>query len=87
MFGLREDKYDWLGNKAFRPVDYETLKPIPPWHFFTHTATTKIEYYNKWKSIGEIFPLNSVGIVTAKDEFAIAFNKETLREEYGSSEI
>ena len=71
IFGLREEKYDWLGKKAFTTKDYETLKPTKPWYFLTQTNTKEIEHYTKWQAVNEIFPVNSVGIVTARDNFAI----------------
>ena len=41
--------------------------------------TEKIKKYLTWKSINEIFPINSVGIVTSRDEFVIDFDKNILK--------
>lgn len=78
LFGLRENKYDWLAKKEFKKKDYETLKPLSPWYFLIKRDTIEIEYYNKWWKVNEIFPVNSVGIVTGRDDFAIDFKKETV---------
>ncbi len=78
IFGLREEKYDWLEKKPFKKKDYEVLDPIIPWYFLTQRNTEEIEYYNRWWKVNDIFPINSVGIVTARDDFAISFNKEAL---------
>ena len=56
------------------------LKPKTPWYFFLKRDTKEIEHYNDWMKVNEIFPVNSVGIVTARDEFVIAFNKNRLEE-------
>lgn len=79
MFGLREEKYDWLGKKAFRIKDYETLRPTTPWYFFTKTNTKEIEHYTKWQGVNEIFPVNSVGIVTARDSLTIKWSASEVR--------
>ena len=76
--GLREEKYNWLEKKPFKKKDYESLNPITPWYFLTLSNTEEIEYYNRWWKISDIFPVNSVGIVTARDDFAISFKKEAL---------
>jgi predicted helicase len=78
LFGLREDKYAWLAKREFKKKDYEMLKPDTPWYFLIKRDTEEIEYYNKWWKVNEIFPVNSVGIVTARDEFAIAYDKKIL---------
>jgi predicted helicase len=78
LFGLRESKYDWLAKKEFKKKDYETLKPQTPWYFLIKRDTEEIEFYNKWWKVNEIFPVNSVGIVTGRDDFAIAYEKKIL---------
>ena len=78
IFGTREVKYEWLGKREFKKKDYEVLKPQTPWYFLIKRNTAEIEHYNNWIKINEIFPVNSVGIVTARDEFAIAYDKKTL---------
>jgi hypothetical protein len=80
LFGLRKDKYDFLEKENFIKKDYELLDTKSPTYFFIKRNTSDIEYYNNWHKINEIFPVNSVGIVTARDEFAIAFEKNKLKE-------
>jgi len=75
LFGLREDKYNWLGEKAFKTKDYETIKPETPWYLFIKRNTKEIEYYDKWWKVNDIFPVNVTGIVTARDGFVIGFNE------------
>ena len=78
IFGLRDTKYNWLEKNSFNAKHYNILKPASPWYFFIERKTKEIEHYNKWKRVDEIFPINSVGIVTARDEFAISFSQEIL---------
>ena len=78
LFGLRESKYDWLAKKEFKKKDYETLKPLSPWYFLIKRDTEEIEYYNKWWKVNDIFPVNSVGIVTARDELTIKWSASEM---------
>jgi predicted helicase len=79
LYGLREEKYDWLDENEFKVENYTDLKPISPWHFFIPRDVSKIQKYLKWKKINEIFPVNVTGIVTARDSLAIDFDKNSLR--------
>lgn len=76
LFGSREQKYHWLKNHLFDKSLYTEIKPSSPYYFFVKTDTEKIKYYLKWKKINEIFPLNSVGIVTARDRLTIKWTED-----------
>jgi predicted helicase len=65
IYGLREEKYDWLEKKPFKVKDYEAIKPVTPWYFLAKKDFENIEQYVKWLSISEIFPVNSTGVKTA----------------------
>jgi len=71
LFGLRSTKYNWLEKHDFKPRGYKALKPESPWYFFIPRDTKGIESYNDWAKVNDIFPVNNVGIVTARDHFAI----------------
>lgn len=79
LFGLREDKYHWLDSKKFSSKNYNKIIPETPYYFFIKRDTEHIKGYLSWKRINEIFPVNSVGIVTARDEFVIDFDRNTLK--------
>ncbi|HOV83387.1 MAG TPA: N-6 DNA methylase [Paludibacteraceae bacterium] len=78
LFGKRQSKYDWLDTHQLDIKNYQLLKPESPWYFFVPRNIVKIQYYLKWKRINEIFPVNGVGITTARDNFVIDFNKSSL---------
>jgi len=79
LFGLREQKYLWLEDKKFSSKNYNKITPETPYYFFIKRDTEHIKDYLSWKKINEIFPVNSVGIVTARDEFVIDFDKNTIK--------
>lgn len=71
LIGLRDYKYKWLEKSDFKPQNYSTIKPVSPWYFFVPKDTEGKESFEKWLSVKEIFPIHNVGIVTARDEFAV----------------
>ncbi|MFZ6032174.1 MAG: type ISP restriction/modification enzyme [Melioribacter sp.] len=79
LYGLREEKYNWLENTKFKKENYIKIEPQSPYYFFVRRNTEKIKEYLNWKQINEIFPVNSVGIVTSRDNFVIAFDKRELK--------
>jgi len=79
LYGLRQEKYDWLDQNEFSKENYLPVKPQAPYYFLGKHDTETIKKYLDWKKINEIFPINSVGIVTARDKFVIDFKKNELR--------
>lgn len=78
LFGLRQIKYDWLDNNQFQAKTYKELSPTSPFYLF-HPEATGNEHYLLWKSLPEIFPVNSVGIVTARDGLTIQDTPNKVR--------
>lgn len=78
-YGLRKEKYKWLDRTDFVIKNYKEIKPASPWYFFIPRNTSRIQKYLQWKKIDEIFPVNVTGIVTARDNLAIDFEKHSLK--------
>ncbi|GIV87381.1 MAG: DNA methyltransferase [Chloroflexus sp.] len=79
LYGLREDKYHWLETHDLASAGYQPIQPVSPYYFFIPRTTANLQAYQSWPSIPQIFPVNSVGIVTARDGFVIAFEKTELQ--------
>jgi len=79
LWGLREDKYRWLLRNDIETTEWEELKPSSPFYFFVPKKETGWEDYEKFWKVTDIFPVNSVGIVTAKDKFVIDIDREALK--------
>jgi len=79
LFGLREEKYNWLNKHEFAVKNYKEIQPKSPHYFLIKRDTEKIQQYLKWKKVNEIFPVNSVGVVTSRDQFVIDINKRDLK--------
>ena len=78
LYGRREEKYAWLKSRTLKTARYRTIHPQSPFHFFIPRDTRNVRAYLSWPQIAEIFPIHSVGVVTARDGFAIAFEKREL---------
>ncbi len=78
IFGKRSEKYEWLEKAKFKPQSYSRIKPMKPWYMLKPFEITKIKYYEGWPSIVDVFPINSTGIKTHRDDFVISFKASEL---------
>ncbi|NQE44492.1 hypothetical protein C5S31_00535, partial [ANME-1 cluster archaeon GoMg2] len=78
-WGFREDKYNWLLGNDITTTEWKELKPNSPFYFFVPFVPTFQKEYEKYWKITDIFPVNSVGVVTARDKFVIDFDREALK--------
>ena len=78
LYGERESKYEFLWGNDLKQVDFVELKPQAPHYFFVPKDYELQEEYDKGFSVDELFPVNSVGIVTARDSFTIYHNSKDL---------
>ncbi|MCK4450692.1 MAG: hypothetical protein KAX26_08885, partial [Anaerolineae bacterium] len=79
LWGLREEKYRYLLENDIRTTDWQELEPIVPYFFFVPKEFTFSEEYEREWSAPDIFPLNSRGIKTHRDNFVIDFEQKCLR--------
>jgi hypothetical protein len=79
LWGLRERKYDWLLKHNHTKTKWNTIKPSSPHYLFVPREEKLQKRFQSYPSIHSILPINSVGIVTARDHFVIDFDKRTLR--------
>lgn len=71
IWGLREGKYEWLESHNLKNTRWEDLSPAKPFYFFVPRENKHWGTYEKFWKITDIFPVNSVGIVTARDSLTI----------------
>jgi len=77
-WGLREDKYNWLSENDIETTNWREIKPKSGFYLFIPREEALLEAYSKYPKITEIFPTNSVGIVTSRDNFVIDFDRQDL---------
>ncbi|MDB4929951.1 MAG: methyltransferase [Myxococcaceae bacterium] len=76
LWGTREEKYCALGGAPSLAV--RRFAPAAPSYLFVPTLTAnEAEYDRGWK-VSDIFPVGSMGVVTARDNVAVSFDAETL---------
>jgi predicted helicase len=71
LWGTREQKYEWLTKHELKKTDWRKLKPAPPFYLFVPRDERLNERFQSYPGIPAIFPVNSVGIVTARDHLTI----------------
>ncbi len=78
IYGLREEKYKWLLKNNIKKVKWQKVAPFSEFYLFQPSDNELLNHYNEFPKITEIFPVNSVGIVTARDSFVIDFDRKKL---------
>lgn len=78
IWGLREEKYEWLKGHDITNTRWKRLKPGSEFYLFIPRNERLLKQYETYPKITEIFPVNSVGIVTARDNLCIKWTKEEI---------
>ncbi len=78
LFGKREVKYDFLLTNSLKTVPYRELPNVAPNYFFVNKDFEEQKQYNKGFPINELFQVNNVGVVTAKDTILLNETKVGL---------
>ena len=79
ILGTRSQKYDFLSKNTINNTQWTEIKPISPYYFFKTQSDSNLwnKYNLSWK-ISDIFPLNSLGIVTARDSLTVNFSEKDI---------
>jgi hypothetical protein len=80
LWGLREGKYHALAEKDLRSTPWQELQPQSPFYLFVPQDVDLRGEYDRGWPVNEIFPVNSVGIVTARDRLTIAWSAKEVME-------
>jgi predicted helicase len=78
IWGLRKKKYDWLSENDIKTAKWNKLSPKSEFYLFIPRDEKLSEAYEKYLKITDIFPVNSVGIVTARDNLTIRWTSEEI---------
>ena len=78
LYGKRKVKYDYLSEHTFSTTDFTRITPTAPFYFFMKRDTANESLYNGGFAVNEMFPINTVGVVTAKDAVLIDTSKQCL---------
>lgn len=78
IWGMRQYKYNWLFKKDIKITKWKKLSPKSEFYIYMPRDEKLLKTYEEYPKINEIFPLNSVGIVTARDSFVIDCDQKAL---------
>jgi hypothetical protein len=76
LWGLKDAKYAWLDGHDFKHTDWVELKPGLPLYLFVPHDNALEAGYHRFFSIPELFPVNSVAVVTARDGLTIHWSPD-----------
>ena len=79
-FGERaREKYERLAECDVTTVSWKKLSPSTPYYFFVpRSEKYRREYERCWK-VNDVFPVNTSGIVTARDKFVVDLDRADLK--------
>lgn len=75
LFGKRSFKYEFLLGNSLNSIGFKELKPKTPYYFFCNNNDSGGKEYDKGFRLNELFSENSMGLVSASDEFNFSFSK------------
>jgi len=80
VYGLRENKYNYLIKNYIKTTKWNELKPVEPYYFFVEKDFSLQANYDKLLSIQDIFIFSSSGVTTHRDHFVVGFTKEEIKQ-------
>ncbi|MDB9312342.1 N-6 DNA methylase [Spirulina sp. CS-785/01] len=78
VWGSRESKYQFLTQVTLETVEWEVINPVSPFYLLIPQMQDLWEEYAKGWKITEIMPINSLGVVTARDSLTIQWTREDV---------
>jgi predicted helicase len=78
LYGSRQSKYEILSQATLKSLAFTRLNPARPHMMFVPRDDRLLGEYSTGFSMPELFPVNSVGIVTGHDALAIHHTREEL---------
>lgn len=84
LYGDRESKYEYLKEHSINDTYFNLIQTQSPYYFFVPKVSDGREEYHAGFSIQDLFPVGSMGFVSANDSlnfsFTIAEQKEKIKE-------
>jgi hypothetical protein len=81
LWGDREaNKYPFLRTNTCSSHPWESVASEPEFFLFRTLARDGAVEYNTWPKVTEVFPLHSIGMITARDSYVMDFTVEPIVE-------
>ncbi|MYA37105.1 MAG: hypothetical protein F4193_06910 [Candidatus Dadabacteria bacterium] len=78
LWGTRAEKFLRLMEKCEGSAKWANVEPRPSFYVLKLLKGDVDAEYEKWTAVNQIFPVNSVGIVTARDALTIRWSKREI---------
>nr|WP_256438405.1 hypothetical protein [Methylococcus sp. EFPC2] len=78
ILGSRTIKYDWLAKHSITDTDWSPVAPSEPYYLLEPRDADTDAEYRKAIPFDQAFPLNSTGIVTARDTLVVQFTRSDV---------
>jgi hypothetical protein len=80
LWGSRDRKHRWLDGRDAESTGWTEVRPRAGDWLFAGGGAGRDEEYARGVPLPEIFPVRSVGVLTARDAVAIGFDRDDLEE-------
>ena len=83
LWGSREDKYRqlWSTTTAQLTTPLENLDE--PYYMFVPSSSNKLDKFSSGFSISNLFPVQSTGIISARDDLVVDFDRSSIERKFG----
>lgn len=78
LWGKRQKKFDFLNSTTLKDISFQNIPEVAPMYYMVPKDFELEKEYSHGFSVTELFPVNSVGILTAKDKILINDDKNEL---------
>lgn len=79
LWGRRSDKYEWLSAHDIESTKWTEIHPESPDYLFVPADLAMTEEWRSGHDLAAAMPVNSVGIVTSRDDLVFDFESGALR--------
>lgn len=83
LWGVREGKYDDLARNTVASIDWTTLQPNSPSYLFAPQDVELLPEYDSCWPVTKMFLVYASTVTTARNDFAMAYDRSTLNERVG----
>jgi predicted helicase len=80
LYGKRKDKYAFLEKHSLKDIAFAKVPNVAPDYFMVPKDFKLMEEYQEAMGLIELFPINSLGIITKRDKLSIAYSDIELEE-------
>ena len=82
LFGRRKLKYEFLKEHGLKDIKFQEINVTTP-NYYLEQADTKLEQkYHLGMKVIDLFPVNSVGVVTSRDSLVVDDSLKDLKDRF-----